>query len=389
MNVNNSENIKPCTSCQMCSAVCPKNAITINLNDNGFYSPKINNDLCIDCGLCTHVCYKYDDSVTITSQEELNKITLYAASAKEDDLVAKTTSGGIADLLAKKLISLGYIVIGVVYDYQKDRAVSRIAKNKIETDDFRGSKYIQSYTVEAFKELVLNIKSQKYAVFGLPCHIYAINKYVSKHNLRDNCVLIDLYCHGCPSMLVWDKVNAKIKKKLNAERFDYVNFRGKSKGWGQFVLEARAGEKIYQSTPLNNEFYDLFFSNQVLNDSCTDCNLRSSLAYTDIRLGDFWGKTFRHTKRGMSGVSIVTSKGQELFEIIQPYISSEKKNYVDFISYQSWGHKYVINSKLRLSLIDFLSRDVDIDYIVRFLNRDLSYKQKIKRVIKSIYYMFI
>lgn len=389
MNINSINNIKPCTSCQMCYAVCPKNSITIKLDNNGFYSPEINNASCIDCGICVKFCYKFDDAITLTSQQELKNISLYAASAKEDDLVANTTSGGIADLLAKELIEQGYSVIGVTYDYEKDRAVSRIATNKQETDGFRGSKYIQSFTAEAFKEFVLICKKQKFAVFGLPCHIYAINKYLSKHNLRDNCILIDLYCHGCPSMFVWDKVKTKIKKKLNVDRFDDVNFRGKSKGWGQFVLEARAGKKKYHSTPIHNEFYDLFFSNLVLNESCEDCLLRSTLAYTDIRLGDFWGKLFRRTSRGVSAVSVVTKRGEEIIEKIENSISAQKLSHDVFIHYQSWGHKYQINYKLRDLLLNMLQGEKSIEDIATVLNRKLSLKQRVKKVLKSIYYFFI
>ena len=386
MNINTRDTIRSCTSCQMCSAVCPKNAIVIELDSHGFYRPNIKNDICIDCGLCTQVCYKYDTTINLTSPDELSVISLYAASAKDDDIVYQTTSGGIADILAKELIEEGYNVLGVVYDYEKDRAVSRIVTSKQDTDGFRGSKYIQSFTAVAFKELVLNCENQKFAVFGLPCHIYAINKYLSKHNLRDNCILIDLYCHGCPSMLVWDKTKAKIKKKLNAERFDYVNFRSKSKGWGQFVLEARSGKKKYKSTPLHNEFYDMFFSNQVLNESCTDCQLRSTLAYTDIRLGDFWGEAFRRTSRGMSGVSVVTKRGHEIIVKIADSISTQKLSHDVFIPYQSWGHKYNINSPLRNTLLNMLQGEKSIGDISNVLNRKLSIRQRVKRLLKLIYF---
>lgn len=388
MNINSINAIRLCTSCQMCSAVCPKSAITIELDTYGFYRPMINNSLCIECGLCTQVCYKFDQSIIITSQEELNSMSLYAASAKDDDLVYKTTSGGIADLLAKELIVQGYSVIGVTYDYEKDRAVSRIATSKQEINSFRGSKYIQSFTADAFRELVLNSKNQKFAVFGLPCHIYAINRYLSKHNLRENFVLIDLYCHGCPSMLLWDKMCATIKSKMNIQQFDLVNFRGKSKGWGQFVIEARSGKKRYRTTPMHNEFYDLFFSNQILNKSCTDCQLRSTLAYSDIRLGDFWGKKFNNNSRGISGISVVTPIGKLFFSKIRDHIYFKLLDHSIFLPYQSWGIQYRVNKELQEELFSFLKDEKkSIKDVANIINQNQGMVISLKKLVKQLLFL--
>ena len=60
MNIHNPSAIRDCTSCQVCAAVCPKDAITIVLDEKGFYRPVID-DKCVDCSLCTKVCYKYND----------------------------------------------------------------------------------------------------------------------------------------------------------------------------------------------------------------------------------------------------------------------------------------------------------------------------------------
>lgn len=389
MNIYSSEVLRPCTSCQMCGAVCNKNAISIKLNKDGFYRPVLDDNKCVNCGLCKQVCYKFDKCLYNTSDEELKEIPLYAASAKDKFLVSQATSGGIADIMAKELIKLGYKVIGVEYDFSTDKAISRVASLENETDSFRGSKYIQPYTFDAFKILVSECRDQKFAVFGLPCHIYAVNRYLSKFNLRNNCILIDLYCHGCPSMNVWIKVKDKIKQKIGSTDFDSVNFRSKAKGWGQFILEAKSGRRKYHSTPLKNEFYNLFFSNQVLNESCEDCHLRSTLAYTDIRLGDFWGKAFKHNRKGVSGVSLASNAGQDLFNKVLPYIISKRMNHSDFIPYQSWGHRYKINQNLRDSLLNSLSNDSKIEKTILILNKRLSTKQKAKRVLKTIYYYFI
>lgn len=49
MNINDKSALRKCTSCQMCAAVCAKNAIEIRLNEDGFYRPYLDEDKCVDC----------------------------------------------------------------------------------------------------------------------------------------------------------------------------------------------------------------------------------------------------------------------------------------------------------------------------------------------------
>lgn len=389
MNIAHFNSINPCTSCQMCGAVCPTQAISIELDEDGFYKPFVNNDKCINCELCIKTCYKFDCDIHISTKEELQRTTLYAASAIEDDIVNSTTSGGIGDILAKELIKNGYYVVGVAYEYETDRAIHKVAKSVEGTNVFRGSKYIQPYSITSFREVIHNIKYQKYAIFALPCQIYAISKYLEKKGKRKQCILVDLYCHGCPSMHVWDKTTNMIKQELNCEQFDEVNFRSKRRGWGNFIIEAKAAKRKYISSPLDNCFFDLFFSNQVLNQSCTNCKLRGTLSYSDIRLGDFWGKKYRKNTRGISGVSISTHEGEKIFEIIKPQISFVKESLENFLPYQSWNHTYSINEEMRTTLFVMLKdKSKDIYFISHYFNQQKSLKDKIKRIIKELLTLF-
>ena len=203
MNIEDKNILRECTSCQVCGAVCPKEAIHIELNKDGFYRPIIDQNKCIDCGICLKACYKYDEQISITTEEKLKDIPVYAASAKDDDVLSNTTSGGVADILCKHLIEEGYQCVGVSYDQEKDIAINTIASTQKETDAFRGSKYIQSFTYPAFKELLGKKVDGKYAVFGTPCHIYALDRHLRRIKKREQFLLIDIFCHGCPSLTIW------------------------------------------------------------------------------------------------------------------------------------------------------------------------------------------
>lgn len=389
MNITDISAIRKCTSCQLCGAVCPKNAIEIVLDNEGFYRPEVDHNLCIDCGICTKVCYKFDSDVKLTAYKQLPKMPIYSAWAKDDNVVSSTTSGGIADLLARQLIADGYDVVGVVYNDDEQVAKHSVATTIDETKPFRGSKYIQSYTFEAFKCIVKNCKDKKYAVFGTPCQIYALNKFSTLQRKRDNFLFVDLYCHGCPSKLVWDKYQNYVKKKLCISHFDRVDFRSKVKGWGGFyvVVVVVDGKLVFKSNPKEDGFYELFFSDQVLNDGCNDCLLRSTLEYTDIRLGDFWGRKYLSNNKGVSAISVVTEKGANVLKEIMDAIECEDCSYSEFLPYQSWGKIHAPNEATRKEIFESLqSKEQTIYDAVISFRKHQSLKGRLKRHVKSVLY---
>lgn len=390
MNITDKSAIRECTSCQLCAAVCPKDAIKIVLNENGFYRPVVDELKCVDCGVCTKVCYKFDSCIRMSSAEDLEKEPLYSAWTKDDTLIKETTSGGIADLLARQFIADGYKVAGVTYNDEKVRAEHTIAATVEGTIPFRGSKYIQSYTLDAMKDVVKLCRNEKYAVFGTPCQIYALCKLAEMRKVREHFIFVDLYCHGCPSLSVWTKYNDYIKRKLDIKQFDKVQFRSKIKGWGGFyVLVVVDGKPVFKSNPKEDEFYELFFSDQVLNDSCKDCKLRGTLEYTDIRLGDFWGKKYLKNHRGVSAVSLVTELGTKYLERIKSDIEYEKCEYSEFLPYQSYGKEYSPNPLARKAIFESLNdSNQSIKDAVRAFRKHQSMKGKIKRIVKSILYHF-
>lgn len=48
--------IDNCCGCGVCEAVCAKKSIALMPDEHGFYKAFLNNDTCVDCGLCVKVC---------------------------------------------------------------------------------------------------------------------------------------------------------------------------------------------------------------------------------------------------------------------------------------------------------------------------------------------
>ncbi len=385
-NILDRDSIRSCTSCQVCGAVCPTQSISFNLDGEGFIRPIIDGKKCIECGLCKSICPRFDDNISVTSKEELSHYQLYAAFSKNEEVLKYTTSGGIADVLSHQLMGDGYKVIGVLYDEKTNRACHSIANDDNGLLRFRGSKYIQPYSFDAFRTLINNCNKQKFAVFGLPCQIYALSRYLEFINKREQCILIDLYCHGCPSSYVWEKVSQDIRKKIGKNTFDDVIWRSKTRGWGEFVLEVQnGGRRVYLSTPLDNAFYDLYFSNQVLNDGCNNCLIRGTLAYTDIRLGDFWGPAYRKNLKGVSGVSIVTKRGALSFSRIRDKIEAIAMPYDSFLPFQSWDHNYIVDRMVRHRLLSILKEEASSPQdAVSILPSHKLFRNRVKSIIKYL-----
>ena len=47
---------KDCTGCGACYNICPKNAITMQVDEEGFKYPVIDKEKCINCKLCEKIC---------------------------------------------------------------------------------------------------------------------------------------------------------------------------------------------------------------------------------------------------------------------------------------------------------------------------------------------
>ena len=385
MNISNPSALRSCTSCQVCAAVCPHNAITIKLNPDGYYRPVIDDSLCVNCGVCMSVCYKYDNDFLSSTAESLKDKKLFSAWARDEKVLMSTTSGGIADILAHHLLQKGYKVVGVLYNDKKNRAEHHVAEQPEQLIPFRGSKYIQSYTIDSFKEVIKNCRYAKYAVFGTPCQIYALSRWADKRHLEENFFFVDIYCHGCPSSLVWNKYLEYIKKNSGYSTFDSLTFRSKKKGWGTYCIEAMVnGESVYLSKK-NDKFFELFFSDYLLNDSCYNCNFRSSFEYSDIRLGDFWGIKYIGNRRGVSAVTISSSIGKTIFDEIDNSIEYSECKLIDFLPNQGWNKQYPIYKDGREVVFNALKNEgTTIDDVIEVLRSNQGVTKSLIRTIKLI-----
>ncbi len=323
--MNNISLIRNCYGCGVCAAVCSRQIIKIGLNAEGFYEPRITDIVrCTDCGLCVDVCSYSHDDLSLTS----SCIKSYAAWSNEPAVRRKCSSGGVGFELGRTLIDKDYKVCGVRYNVDSNRAEHYIAATVEELIPSIGSKYIQSYTVNGFKAIN---RKEKYLVTGTPCQIDSFRRYIRKFRCEDNFVLMDFFCHGVPSMLLWNKYVKEVEKVTG--KVTYVSWRNKFTGWhdswAMSIDGEKTGEKVDWHDSYNlirgkksfynsrlsqgDPFYRLFLSDACLGKACYEkCKFKYDQSSADIRIGDLWGRTYKDNQDGVSAAIAFTEKGDEV-----------------------------------------------------------------------------
>ena len=270
-----------CCGCTACASVCAHNAITMIPDALGFLYPRVDESKCVDCGLCDKVCAfndEYDKSLNLPTPD----------------------------------------VYGVGYK-EHFRVAHKRATTKIERDEFRGSKYVQSDLTGIFKQVKEDLKNGLTVLFsGTGCQCAGLNAYIGQ-KLRDNLILVDIVCHGVPGPYMWRDYIAYLEKKYG-DTIVQVNFRDKEKfGWKAhretFVLKNGRG---YNSLI----FTMLFYQHIAFRPSCGKCHFCNTTRPSDITLADLWdrGHNFPDINKDNKGESLLlinTEKGREIFDAVK------------------------------------------------------------------------
>lgn len=305
MNIQNTHN---CYGCGMCASVCTKGIIKIELNQDGFYEPILESaEQCTNCELCLRVCPFHNRE---TDSKATDSIVAYAGWSKDDEIRKQSSSGGISFEIGSHLIKNGFSVCAVKYNATEQRAKHFIAKKEEDLIASIGSKYIQSYTVEAFKSIN---RREKNLVIGTPCQIDAFRRYIKLFHCEDNFILMDFFCHAVPSMNMWQQYLQMQEKEIG--KIVDVKWRTKDFGWHDSWAMKLEGEQgnITSRKSKGDVFYKLFLGDYCSNPACSkNCRFKHCNSSADIRIGDAWGRLYSTDNNGVSAILALTSKGDEI-----------------------------------------------------------------------------
>lgn len=292
-----------CSGCNACAEACPKHCIEMVPDRKGFLYPKVNEVVCIDCGVCERVC-PFEDG-----NKKLNvPLTAYAAWNKDREQHLGSSSGGAAYVFSSYIIKQGGIVYGCTSEGMHIRHI-RVASLS-ELPQLQGSKYVQSDVRGIFSQVKIDLKAEKPVLFiGTPCQVAGLKNYI--RTVPPHLFLVDLICHGVPSQKMLSAHIAPISK---GRKVEHIAFR-----YGTtFMMKITGKDFSYECMHYWKDSYmRSFMDGFTYRKSCYQCPFATSNRVGDVTIGDFWGLNGLEeqpagTHGGISVLLPCTEKGQEL-----------------------------------------------------------------------------
>ena len=305
-----------CCGCSACATTCAHSAIKMVEDEGGFLYPSINQDQCVDCGLCKTVCpiLKRDNDEYIVEKQ-----IIYACHNNDVTEWKASSSGGLFRILADYVIEREGYVAGAVYD---DEMVVRhvLTDKREELGKYRGSKYVQSDTRAIFKQVKEQLNNDNWVLFtGTPCQVEALNCFLRKP--YEKLVTCDIICTSVPSPRAFKDYISFLEKKYGS-KVARGNMKDKTKGWpyAKTRIYFQNGKTIFDT--LDADLWIKAWSTELLNrPSCEHCRFTNYKRPGDITIGDCWPvfhkKHAFSSPNGISQIMINTEKGQEVFEAIK------------------------------------------------------------------------
>lgn len=303
---------RSCTGCGACVCVCPVGCIQMVENKEGFFYPVIDHTQCIGCKKCYKVCPN-------EPEDDEDVVAVLAGYSHNRDIRLTSSSGGVFTHLAEEVLKRNGVVFGVAM--QKSQAVVCAVENIEEIPKLRGSKYVQSWVGNAYRQVEKYLKEGRWVLFsGTPCQIAGLYRVLKKEYMR--LITVDFVCHGISSPQVLEKY---LKERGNGKRISEIVFRDKTEGWNKFSMKIKWEDHTVSRASMEEDLYlQSFLKNLNLRSSCFSCKFRKIHRRSDITLGDLWGANEVVNgwteDLGYSLILIQSKKGKELLESIKEKI---------------------------------------------------------------------
>lgn len=384
-----SSNIKKeCVGCEACSNICPKQCIEMEMDEEGFYYPIVEENDCIHCHMCEKVCPLHNDEKANTIPE------VYAVKHKDHQVHMESSSGGAFTAFAEWILRENGIVYASCFDSYNSVEMRRIDKEE-NLQQARKSKYVQSKMNDVHISVYEDLKAGKMVLYiGTACQCDSVLHYLEQKNVDTKYLyIVDIICHGVASPKIWSEYLQHHERCMH-DTITHIDFRDKTNGWAPMRMNILfKNGKHYANYSRFDGYYRLFFGHFTLRPSCHSCNYTSIHRKTDLTIADFWGiKNIApelYDKYGVSMVLASTDKGKFLLEkikdtavvnevccddlsVYQPNLkrptTPNKKRAEFWALYKKRGFEKAFKKYAKFSIIDRIIDDTK-NIIVRIIRR--------------------
>lgn len=301
-----------CSGCGACQQRCARQAIKMVEDKDGFLYPKVDIELCNECGLCEKVCPILNVEKEIPSEQ-----SAYLVQHKDDEILRQSTSGGAFTAIAEWVLRKGGVVFGASYDSECLSVRHVYVEDYKSLSRFRNSKYVQSVIGNCYSQVESFLKSGRWVLFsGTPCQIEGLVRFLKKKN--DQLVLLDVVCHSCPSPLVYRKyIEYRMKSSYV---FSNILFRDKVRGYKYSAMSLfdKSGKRVYSEGIDTDVYLRAFFSDISVRQSCYNCAFKKRYRVSDFTLWDCFD-VYRFSSeldndKGVTRVLAHTDKANRIIE---------------------------------------------------------------------------
>lgn len=248
----------------------------------------------------------------------------YSIIARDEVTLERSSSGGLMTAITDYYLDNGCAVICSVYDYSQQIPLFRYIENKDERNEARGSVYIQSDMMSAFKilETWRNESTKEIVFIGTGCQVAAVDVWARNKNIRNKITLVDLICSGVPSPQLWKKYISSLEEKYG--KTVRVCFKDKRNGWKNPFAYIQFEKGIYSLDPYVTCYNDKL----CLREACYYCPYTTVERISDLTIGDYWGVEKHYpdieSKMGVSLCLSHSSIGEKIVNEISNVVLCKK-----------------------------------------------------------------
>lgn len=378
-----------CYGCEACVQICPKDALDMQEDDEGFRYPVLNEEVCVHCGLCNKVCPHENMPVRYENDKYV-----FGGYIKDENTRFESTSGGAFSAIVDAFCDDNYVIFGaeakglsVWHSYITD---------KKDLSKFRKSKYSQSKMGKSYQQTKEFLKMGKKVLFsGTPCQIAGLKSFLGSTN-QDNLLTVEVICEGVPSPLYVRKCEQSLIKKFGAyiECLDY-RYKGKTlfgnSKWDFQAMKAKTSNngggrwdfEVMRTTVMIkkenkkiviekdrwfNPFWSIWLKHLMSRPSCYECPFATTERTADISLGDLWGVHLYcpelYGKNGGASLAVAnTEKGKTILKAAETQMYGHELKFEDALKYQSPMRKHIDMNPERARFMKDLKGDMSVEKI--------------------------